>query len=233
MACCSCEVTMFYTFSAYVSFGIAVWSIIVATQCPYLEVCPYGGVAFIGMATMGMIQGFAMWSVKTAFNHVKKLFVEDLAPSKMSGTTRRYGFIARRCPCVSRWIFLVFSVVNIFSLGLALSGTCVSFTPGQPPWVVTEPCAADDIEPECQADPTATKQVSKDCSGQVLPDPLLHIGLPGACGCMIMLWGFRTSSSRKVWPFLYEPVPDDAEFQSSGALRVCACCYLASRCLHP
>eukprot|EP00930_Biecheleria_cincta_P037599 TRINITY_DN25825_c0_g1_i2.p1 TRINITY_DN25825_c0_g1~~TRINITY_DN25825_c0_g1_i2.p1 ORF type:complete len:250 (+),score=25.16 TRINITY_DN25825_c0_g1_i2:110-751(+) len=213
---------MFYTASAYTSFAIA-----------YLDVCPAGFVAFAGMATFGMLQGLAMWSVKTAFNHVKKLFVEDLAPGKITARTRRYGLIARRCPCLSRWIFLLFSITNIFSLGLALSSTCVQYTPGQAPWTVQVPCASGDTEPSCQLDPSGNKPVTKDCGTLPVPNPLLHIGTPAALGCVIILWGLRTSAGRKVWPFLYEPVPDDEEFKASGVLKVCACCYLASRCLHP
>lgn len=174
------------------------------TSCKYYqEKCMAVYAVCATLAALTMLNMCLMLNVGWALIHVERLTADELAPDKMNACTRRWGVVAKRCPCCSRYLFLIVGFLSL--IGLAL---------GQ----IESVCPKPDESAFCSA------PVSQS------PLPVRDVGVIVLLWSLIACLGCKTKSQRQTLPFLYNPVEETDDSHSSV---IHSCCKRISRCCHP
>mmetsp|Transcript_36296 Transcript_36296/g.67506 ORF Transcript_36296/g.67506 Transcript_36296/m.67506 type:complete len:205 (-) Transcript_36296:83-697(-) len=203
----ACDIIKFYGYGMSICFVIATIALYLTIKCPYASICPAGFAAMMITGISAAATGIVMFFVKRSLSHVRKLHMEDLSAKKITAKTIRCGSIARKCPCVSRWLFFFTTagVVSGFLIAVLLS-TCPEA--GDALWNGT------------------------DCEMKT-PDPKTEFGILFGLWLILAILSTRVNATKRPWPFLYEPVPEDDTFQGRGIFAFCAPCDMLSKLLHP
>ncbi|CAK0909667.1 unnamed protein product [Prorocentrum cordatum] len=83
------------------------WCLLLAMQCPYKAKCQYAYYVCLVTAVVAGTSGVIMGMIGYSIVHVDTLKEPDLTPHKMSTSTKRWGYVARTCPYVSRGLFVL------------------------------------------------------------------------------------------------------------------------------
>mmetsp|Transcript_117996 Transcript_117996/g.286263 ORF Transcript_117996/g.286263 Transcript_117996/m.286263 type:complete len:153 (-) Transcript_117996:66-524(-) len=150
---------------------------------------------------------FCDWSL----GHVNKLSISDMSAGRLSRSTRRWGFIAKTFPFLSRCVFHLAGVATI-------AGAAFAFRLCPPS---TDPAWEDS---HCSAP-----------WGKGPPNPQRDLEVAAGFWLFVGLLGMCTSMTRSEVPWLHEPLPGDEEQQSFRSCRGClrTCLHRSTRIFHP
>uniref|UniRef100_A0A7S4SDP5 Uncharacterized protein n=1 Tax=Alexandrium monilatum TaxID=311494 RepID=A0A7S4SDP5_9DINO len=204
--CCLCTRRAFFQMGGILGCVMCFTSIAVALQCPYSRICPaaYYFIWLVAMCSIAM--GCALTCIGCSVNHIASLDEDKMTPTNMTTGTKRWGCVAKTCPCISRWLL---TTAGLFAfLGLLL-GTSQCPKKGAAEW-----------EDEwCMAPPNVRE-----------PDPKYDFGMVIGCWLMIAAMGCCASRDKAITPITYEPIP---EMPPDVRWRCLACASRCTRYCHP
>uniref|UniRef100_A0A7S1RYQ1 Protein S-acyltransferase n=1 Tax=Alexandrium catenella TaxID=2925 RepID=A0A7S1RYQ1_ALECA len=119
---CCARVRSFYLFGYPLMFMCFFGTMTLLLQCPYSRHCPNAHLIGVCICTVALVLGLTMALFDWAWGHVGKLSIPDLSPENMTRTTKRYGFIAKSVPVLSRWLFVLLGVCT--ATGVFLASQC-------------------------------------------------------------------------------------------------------------
>lgn len=210
MPMCTFSAEQFYKLGALFCSLLCLTALTVATQCPYRELCPVAQTICWTMVGLVGVLACVMMLNYWALQHVRLLKDEDLAASKRTMATWRWGLTARTCPQISRALFMLSGITVLVGL-LVASGSAGS-------------CPASPSEGHVCWFPKSAP-----------PEPVVEFGTPCALWLVVALIGFQSRSSQKL-PFLFEAVPADLPVRRSGAGCAHVCmrfCVRVAKVVHP
>eukprot|EP00929_Paragymnodinium_shiwhaense_P100993 TRINITY_DN63720_c0_g1_i1.p1 TRINITY_DN63720_c0_g1~~TRINITY_DN63720_c0_g1_i1.p1 ORF type:complete len:207 (-),score=38.96 TRINITY_DN63720_c0_g1_i1:57-677(-) len=205
---CGCRLASFYQYAGFLFLVICMTSFMLAFTCPYQRLCPTMFGLMMLVALMGGVQGCVMMNVGWAIGHVEKLKLEDLAATKITINTRRWGFIAKKFPIYSRWLFTAIGGALGFIL-IAAAAHCPS---------TGEEEMAQGQTLTCNFPP-------------VSPQPVREATILFLLYFVLVMSGCRVRSAQVPFPFLYNPEAEKATETAAGACFKCA--LKVSKMCHP
>merc|ERR1719456_600522 len=87
----------------------------------YPTMCPFGFYVLAALAIFLPLQACTMMAISHALALVERLTLDQLAPETMSTSTRRWGWVAKSCPSLSRVNHIVIGMICMG--GVAVGGS--------------------------------------------------------------------------------------------------------------
>mmetsp|Transcript_45811 Transcript_45811/g.122490 ORF Transcript_45811/g.122490 Transcript_45811/m.122490 type:complete len:197 (+) Transcript_45811:147-737(+) len=187
----------FYSCGFLLLVVVLLWCMLLAMQCPYKAKCQYAYYVCLVTAVVAGTSGVIMGMIGYSIVHVDTLKEPDLTPHKMSTSTKRWGYVARTCPYVSRGLFVL--------AGMAAGGAIAAAHYTCPP--------VGDAQWENQWCSHTGKP----------PNPLQDFGVVAGLWLLVALCGNRIRSSTLL-PFLFEAQSEDQGRKAVGCLNKMAHC---------